>query len=174
MSHGRPTTATYDSTARRAPELSASNSLGKCLLQERTRIACSPGWHDPPDECCGRWTADGSISSSNRKVQIWALAQKASFLHSEPEAHSSDFQPVCHCRLRFPARMAKSCFVIGQNVPWRTDALRREVRPVLTVSRRYFSGNMLPSRKMRSGLPTCPIAKAPYGEARWTGASASN
>src|SRR5262249_43341440 len=33
------------------------------------------GWHDPPDECCGQWTADGKYFVFQSKNQIWALPE---------------------------------------------------------------------------------------------------
>ena len=34
-----------------------------------------PGWHKPPDECCGRWTPDGPLCFAS-KHQIWALPRR--------------------------------------------------------------------------------------------------
>jgi serine/threonine protein kinase/Tol biopolymer transport system component len=50
-----------------------------------------PGWHDPPAECCGSWTADGRYyifqSSSSGNTQLWALRESRNLFNetrSEP------------------------------------------------------------------------------------------
>jgi Tol biopolymer transport system component len=42
------------------------------------------GWHDPPDECCGKWTTDGKYFIFQSNHQIWALRQKGNFIQSNP------------------------------------------------------------------------------------------
>ena len=39
-----------------------------------------PGWHTPPTECCGRWTADGKYFVFQSAGNIWALAEKGNWL----------------------------------------------------------------------------------------------
>ena len=71
------------------------------------------GWHNPPDECCGKWTADGKyfVFQSNR--QIWALPQEGSFLHSQPKPIPLTSSPLSlHSPL--PSKDGKKLFVIGQ------------------------------------------------------------
>ena len=71
------------------------------------------GWHNPPDECCGKWTADGKyfVFQSNR--QIWALPQKSSFLHSQPTPIPLTSSPLSLFS-PFPSKDGKKLFVIGQ------------------------------------------------------------
>ncbi len=38
------------------------------------------GWHDPPEECCGKWTADGKYFVFYSQESIWALAEHSGFL----------------------------------------------------------------------------------------------
>ena len=42
-----------------------------------------PGWNDPPQECCGKWTSDGKYfvfqSTRNGLSSIWALADEKPF-----------------------------------------------------------------------------------------------
>src|SRR5262249_36517495 len=51
-----------------------------------------PGWHTPPDESCGRWTADGRyyLFSSTRggTSNIWAIRETASLFRK------GSFDPV--------------------------------------------------------------------------------
>jgi Tol biopolymer transport system component/predicted Ser/Thr protein kinase len=43
-----------------------------------------PGWNNPPDECCGNWTADGEyfVFQARREGQsnLWAIREKSSLL----------------------------------------------------------------------------------------------
>lgn len=40
-----------------------------------------PGWHEPPTECCGRWTADGRyyvfLAGNNSSRNVYALAESS-------------------------------------------------------------------------------------------------
>jgi eukaryotic-like serine/threonine-protein kinase len=73
-----------------------------------------PGWHKPPTECCGRWTADGRYYLFVSETNVWALREAQGLLHSGvrlpmqvttgPLAFSS---PV-------PSVDSKKLFVIGQ------------------------------------------------------------
>jgi Tol biopolymer transport system component len=71
------------------------------------------GWHDPPDECCGKWTADGRyfVFQSNR--QIWALAQKAGFLRPDPKPIPVTSSPL-FLSSPLPSKDGKKLFLIGQ------------------------------------------------------------
>jgi eukaryotic-like serine/threonine-protein kinase len=71
------------------------------------------GWHNPPDECCGRWTPDGKyfVFQSNR--QIWALPQKAGFFRSDPKPIQLTFSPLS-LSSPLPGKDGKKLFVIGQ------------------------------------------------------------
>ncbi len=71
------------------------------------------GWHDPPDECCGKWTADGKyfVFQSNR--QIWALPQTAGLFHSQSKPIPLTSSPLA-LSSPLPSRDGKKLFVIGQ------------------------------------------------------------
>jgi Tol biopolymer transport system component len=71
------------------------------------------GWHDPPDECCGKWTADGKYFVFQSKSQIWALPQKGSLLHPEPKPFALTSSPLS-LSSPLPSRDGKKLFVIGQ------------------------------------------------------------
>jgi Tol biopolymer transport system component len=76
------------------------------------------GWHDPPDECCGKWTADGKYFVFQSKGQIWALPQKGSFLRSElfrsePKPIALTSSPLS-LSSPLPSRDGKKLFLIGQ------------------------------------------------------------
>jgi hypothetical protein len=43
-----------------------------------------PGWHNPSDECCGKWTADGKYFVFQSQGQIWVLPEKGGLLGKAP------------------------------------------------------------------------------------------
>jgi Tol biopolymer transport system component len=71
------------------------------------------GWQDPPDECCGKWTADGRYFVFQSKSQIWALPRKGSFLHPEPKPIALTSSPLS-LSSPLPSRDGKKLFMIGQ------------------------------------------------------------
>jgi len=71
------------------------------------------GWHDPPDECCGKWTADGRYFVFQSKNQIWALAEKNSFLRSESKPVALTSSPLS-LSYPLPSKDGKKLFMIGQ------------------------------------------------------------
>ncbi len=72
-----------------------------------------PDWHNPPDECCGKWTADGKYFVFQSMGQIWALPQKSRFLHSEPKPILLTSSPLS-LSSPLPSKDGKKLFVIGQ------------------------------------------------------------
>jgi serine/threonine protein kinase/Tol biopolymer transport system component len=70
------------------------------------------GWHDSPDECCGKWTADGKYFVFQSSSQIWVLPQK-SFLHSDPKPIPLTSSPMS-LSSPIPSKDGKKLFVIGQ------------------------------------------------------------
>ena len=72
------------------------------------------GWHNPPDECCGKWTPDGKYFVFQSKSQVWALAQKAGWFHSEPRPIQLTFSPLS-LSSPLPGKDGKKLFVIGQS-----------------------------------------------------------
>src|SRR5215469_8499473 len=69
--------------------------------------------HDPPDECCGRWSADGNFFVFQSNGQIWALSQKRSFFRSEPKPTVLTSSPLS-LSSPLPSKDGKKLFVIGQ------------------------------------------------------------
>ena len=74
-----------------------------------------PGWHNPPDECCGKWTADGKYFVFQSQGQIWALSEKGGFLRQptgKPIQLTSSplglFSPL-------PSRDGKKLFLVGRH-----------------------------------------------------------
>lgn len=71
------------------------------------------GWHDPPDECCGRWTADGKYFVFQSQRQIWALPRKTGFLRGNPKPLQLTFSPLS-LSSPLPSKAGKKLFLIGQ------------------------------------------------------------
>jgi eukaryotic-like serine/threonine-protein kinase len=72
-----------------------------------------PGWHSPPEECCGQWTPDGRYFVFQSQGNIWARAEKGNIfgntngqpvqLTSGPMSFSSPL----------PSKDGKKLFVVG-------------------------------------------------------------
>jgi eukaryotic-like serine/threonine-protein kinase len=72
-----------------------------------------PGWHTPPDENAGRWTADGKYFVFQSQGNIWALAEKGNLFGK------ADRQPVqlttgpMSFFTPLPSKDGKKLFVVG-------------------------------------------------------------
>jgi eukaryotic-like serine/threonine-protein kinase len=91
-----------------------ANSLWEVSAQGTDLRPLFPGWHNPADECCGKWTADGKYFVFQSQGQIWALSEQGGFLHQstgEPIQLTSSplglFTPL-------PSKDGKKLFVVGR------------------------------------------------------------
>jgi len=72
-----------------------------------------PGWHTPPEECCGQWTPDGRYFVFQSQGNIWALAEKRNLLGN------TNGQPVqltsgpMNFSSPLPSKDGKKLFVVG-------------------------------------------------------------
>jgi serine/threonine protein kinase/Tol biopolymer transport system component len=101
-----------------------AHSLWEVAAQGSNLHPLFPGWHNSPDECCGKWTADGRYFVFQSQKQIWALSEKRSFFrHStgKPILLTSSplglFTPV-------PSKDGKKLFVTGRT--YRGELERRD------------------------------------------------
>ena len=72
-----------------------------------------PGWHNPPDECCGKWTADGKYFVFQSQGQIWTLSEQGAFLR---QATGKPIQLTSSPLSLFtptPSKDGKKLFVVG-------------------------------------------------------------
>ncbi len=71
------------------------------------------GWHNPPDECCGKWTADGKNFIFQSGGQIWALPATAGLFRGDPKPVQLTSSPLS-LSSPLPSKDGKKLFVIGQ------------------------------------------------------------
>lgn len=81
------------------------------------------GWHNPPDECCGKWTADGKYFVFESGGQIWALPQDTGLFRSQPKPVQLTSSPLS-LSSPLPAKDGKKMFVVGQT--YRGELMRYE------------------------------------------------
>jgi eukaryotic-like serine/threonine-protein kinase len=70
------------------------------------------GWHNPPNECCGRWTPDGKFFVFQSEGQIWALPKRGGF-RSNSKPVQLTFSPLT-LSSPIPGKDGKKLFMIGR------------------------------------------------------------
>ena len=100
------------------------SSLWEVTAQGTNLHPLLPEWHNPPDECCGKWTADGKYFVFQSQGQIFALSEKGRYLHPftrKPIQLTSSplglFTPL-------PSKDGKKLFVVGRT--YRGELERRD------------------------------------------------
>jgi len=119
-----------DSSHLRFDTTESAGTLGQQLLWEVSSSGSElhrllPGWQDPADECCGKWTADGKFFVFQSNRQIWALPEKSSFLASEPKPVLLTSSPLS-LSSPLPGKDGKKLFVIGQT--YRGELMRHDAK----------------------------------------------
>ena len=71
------------------------------------------GWHNPPDECCGKWTADGKYFVFQSQGQIWALPKSGGLFGSSSKPIALTSSPMT-LSSPLPSKDGKKLFVIGR------------------------------------------------------------
>ena len=90
-------------------------------------------WHNPPNECCGRWTPDAKYFVFQAGGQIWAVPQKGSFLRPNPQPVALTSSPLS-LSSPVPSKDGRKLFVIGQTYRgelMRYDAKSTQLTPFL-------------------------------------------
>ena len=99
-----------------------------------------PGWNEPPEECCGKWTADGKyyVFSSIRdgKTNLWALREKAGFLQSGSHEPTQLTAGPLNFSNPLPSKDGKRLFAVGQQL--RGGLVRYDAKTKQLLS--YLSG----------------------------------
>jgi len=91
------------------------------------------GWHNPRNECCGRWTPDGKYFVFQSGGQIWAVSQKGSLFGSVPQPFALTSSPLS-LSSPVPSRDGRKLFVVGQTYRgelMRYDAKSAQLTPFL-------------------------------------------
>jgi eukaryotic-like serine/threonine-protein kinase len=99
-----------------------------------------PGWHDPPFECCGKWTSDGKYyvfqSTREGSTNIWIASDHPSWWRkTSPEPVQLTTGPLQFGQ-PLPSRDGKKLFVIG--IQPRAELVRYDVKSGDFVS--YLGG----------------------------------
>jgi serine/threonine protein kinase/Tol biopolymer transport system component len=72
-----------------------------------------PGWHTPPDECCGKWTPEGKYFVFVSKGNIWARAEKGNLLgKAKGQPWQLTSGPMTFS-MPLPSKDGKKLFVVG-------------------------------------------------------------
>jgi DNA-binding winged helix-turn-helix (wHTH) protein/Tol biopolymer transport system component len=113
-------------------------SLWEVSLADGRLRPLFPGWHDPPAECCGRWTSDGRYyifaAVRNGRNDIWALRESPRFLQFSPPQPVQLTQGPFGFGEPLPSRDGRTIYVQGgveaADIE-RTDALTHLTKPLL-------------------------------------------
>jgi serine/threonine protein kinase/Tol biopolymer transport system component len=73
-----------------------------------------PGWHNPPNECCGKWTADGRYFVFESQRQVWALPGKGGFLRKPSGTPVQLTSSPLSLSSPLPGKDGKKLFVVGR------------------------------------------------------------
>ena len=80
-------------------------------------LLLSPGWNNPPQECCGNWTADGRYfvfqSTRNGLSSLWVLPDQNSFWRRPAREPVQLTTGPLNFSLPLPSRDGKTLFAIG-------------------------------------------------------------
>jgi eukaryotic-like serine/threonine-protein kinase len=119
-----------DSDRLRFDTTESAGTLGQQMLWEVSASGASlhrllSGWNDPPDECCGKWTADGKYFVFQSKGQIWALPNKGGLFRGDPKPVALTSSPLS-LSSPLPSKDGKKLFMVGQT--YRGELMRYEAK----------------------------------------------
>jgi len=76
-----------------------------------------PGWHNPPTECCGRWTADGRYyvfqSYRDRAWNLWMVREGAAWWRKAQPVPAQLSTGPMQFSYPLPSKDGKQLFVVG-------------------------------------------------------------
>ncbi len=82
------------------------------------------GWHNSPDECCGKWTANGKYFVFESQGQIWALSEPGEFLRRSADKPIQLTSSPLSLFTPLPSKDGKKLFVVGRS--YRGELVRGE------------------------------------------------
>jgi Tol biopolymer transport system component len=71
------------------------------------------GWHNPPDECCGKWTPDGRYFIFQSQGQLWSYPSRAGLFRSEVKPTALTSSPLT-LSSPLPSKDGKKLFMVGR------------------------------------------------------------
>jgi len=75
------------------------------------------GWHDPPNECCGKWTRDGKYFVfqylNEGRWDLWALQEQSDWFHRATQLPVRLTNGPLSYTLPCPSRDSEQLFVVG-------------------------------------------------------------
>jgi eukaryotic-like serine/threonine-protein kinase len=101
-----------------------ANSLWEVSAQGTNLHQLFPGWHNPPDECCGEWTADGKYFVFESQGQIWALSEMGGFPRQSTGKPIQLTSSPLGLFTPLPSKDGRKLFVVGRS--YRGELERRE------------------------------------------------
>jgi serine/threonine protein kinase/Tol biopolymer transport system component len=100
------------------------------------------GLHNPPDECCGKWTADGKYFIFQSQGQIWAAAASSGLFRSDPAPFALTSSPLS-LSSPLPSKDGKKLFMVGRTYRgalMRYDTKAAQFAPFLSgISAEYIA-----------------------------------
>jgi len=99
-----------------AKALTNSSSIWEMNVDGSNLHALLPGWHSPPSECCGVWSADGRyyfFVSSGSTSNIWALRERGGVFQKRPSAPAQLTTGPMSLSLPSPSPDGKKLFAEG-------------------------------------------------------------
>ena len=91
------------------------NSLWEVSAQGKNLHPLFPGWHNPADECCGKWTAEGKYFVFESQRQIWTLPEKGNFLRPSTDKPIQLTSSPLSLFTPLPSKDGKKLFIVGRN-----------------------------------------------------------
>ena len=89
------------------------SSLWQVLVNGTNLHPLFPNWHTPPNECCGKWTADGRYYVFQSRGNIWALSERRNWLgKTNGQALQLTSGPMVFSS-PLPSKDGKKLFVVG-------------------------------------------------------------
>ena len=94
-----------------------------------------PGWHVPPQECCGKWSTDGKYFVFQSQGNIWARAEKSNWLSKANQQPVQLTSGPMGFSSPLPSKDGKKLFVVGslaRGELTRYDVKSRQFLPFLS------------------------------------------
>jgi serine/threonine protein kinase/Tol biopolymer transport system component len=91
-----------------------ANSLWEVSAQGTNLHPLFAGWHNPPDECCGKWTGDGKYFVFQSRGEIWALPETGGFHRQSTGKPIQLTSSPLGLFTPLPSKDGKKLFVVGR------------------------------------------------------------